>query len=163
MSTINGTEIHEKHRSENAFSPGQYEPGWNYTLVANGTALTHDGNKTSNEGDATIQLDMAVWKSTGSLILLDVLDGKVKIDNETYTVVLGYAYYTEHHDAFKLGALAVDDGGNIYKLKLRGSAADDAEFPLESGSLDLNFGGSSQSINRLGDSDLAMDGTIAAD
>jgi hypothetical protein len=163
VTTTNGTTIHEKHRSQNASSPGEYQPGWNYTLMANGTAMTNSGNETGDEADATVDINMAVWKSTGAIILLDVLDGTVEVGNQTYTVVLGYAYYTVHHDTFRVGALAVDDDGNVYKLKMRGSADDDAEFPMESGSIDLTFEGSSgPSNNRLGDWELTLDGTVSA-
>jgi hypothetical protein len=155
VTTINGTTIHERHRGQNASSPGEYQPGWNYTLAANGTA---------GDADADIDLNMAVWKSNRAIILLDVIDGTVKVDNQTYTVVLGYAFYTIHHDTFSVGALAVDDDGNVYKLKMRGSAGDDAEFPMETGSIELTFEGSSgQSNNRFGDWKLMLDGTVAAD
>jgi hypothetical protein len=155
VTTINGTTIHERHRGQNPSSPGEYQPGWNYTLVANGTA---------DDADAKVDIDMAVWKSNRAIILLDVIDGTIKVDNQTYTVVLGYAFYTIHHDTFRVGALAVDDDGNVYKLKMRGSAEDDAEFPMESGSIELTFEGSSgPSNNRFGDWDLTLDGTVEAD
>jgi hypothetical protein len=97
------------------------------------------------------------------VILLDVIGGTVEIENQTYTVVLGYALYATQHDVFRLGALAVDGDGNIYKLKLRGSAAgDDAEFPIESGSIELEFEGSSGPAGQFGDWELAMDGTVTA-
>ena len=153
VTTINGTTIHERHRGQNASSPGEYQPGWNYTLVANGTA---------DDIDAEVDINMAVWKSNRAIILLDVIDGTIKVDNQTYTVVLGYAFYTIHHDTFRIGALAVDDDGNVYKLKMRGST-DAAEFPMQSGSVDLTFQGSSgPSNNRFGDWELTLDGTVSA-
>jgi hypothetical protein len=160
VTTTSGREIHEKHRGENAASPGEFQPGWNYMLMANGTAMTNS----SNEADATVDINMTVWKSTGAVILLDVIDGTVEVGNQTYTVVLGYAVYTIHHDTLRVGALAVDDDGNVFKLKLRGSADDDAEFPMESGSLYLTFEGSSgPSNNRFGDWKLTLEGTVEAD
>jgi flagellar motor protein MotB len=164
VTSTNGTRIHERHRSENAASPGDYRLGWNYMLTANGTA-THrnNGTTTADSGDAELDIDMAVWKSTGAIILLDVVGGTVEIENQTYTVVVGYALYTIHHDTFRMGALAVDDDGNVFKLQLRGSAEDDdTEFPMESGSIDLMLGGNSggPSNNRFGDWQLALQGTI---
>ena len=163
VSTINGTTIHERHRSQNVASPGEYQPGWNYTLLANGTAVHRAGNETGNEADAEVDVNMAIWKSNRAIILLDVIDGTVQIENQTYTVVLGYAIYVLQHDMMRVAALAVDDDGNVFKLKLRGSAGDDAEFPMESGSIDLTFEGSSgQSNNRLGDWELTLEGTVSA-
>jgi hypothetical protein len=76
-------------------------------------------------------------------------------------MVLEYAYYVINHDTFRVGALAVDDDGNVSKLKLRGSTEDDAKFPMESGSIDLMFGGSNgPSNNRFGDWELTLDGTV---
>ena len=157
VTTTNGTKIHERHRSENAASPGEYKPDWNYTLAANGTA--------DHEADTEVDIDMAVWKSNRAIILLDVIGGTVEVENQTYTVVLGYAFYTIHHDTLRVGALAVDDDdGNVYKPKLRGSADDEAEFPMESGSIDLRFEGSSgPSNNRFGDWELTFEGTVEAD
>lgn len=152
VTTINGTTIHERHRSQNAASPGEYDPGWDYNLLAAGTA---------NETDATVDIDLGVWKSNRAVILLDVIGGTVEIENQTYTVVLGYALHSISHDTFRVGALAVDDDGNVYKLKMRGSAVnDEAEFPTESGSIELTFDGSSS--NRFGDWELTMDCTITA-
>ena len=162
VSTTSGADIHERHRSQNAASPGEFEPGWNYTLAANGTAITSAGNETGDKADATVEIDLAVWKSTGAIVLLDVLDGTVEIDNQTYTVVLGYALYTVHHDAFKIGALVVADDGSVYKLKLSGSATDEeAEFTTESGSIALTFeGNNGPSNSRVGDWELTLEGTV---
>jgi autotransporter translocation and assembly factor TamB len=163
VTTTNGTRIHEKHRSEKAASPGEYQLGWNYTLMANGTAVQRGQTETSGNATATVNVNMTVWKSTGAIILLDVIDGTVEIGNQTYTVVLGYALYTIHYDTFRIGALAVDDDGNVYKLRLTGTATDsDAEFPMESNSIELNFGGSRGPPDRFEDWDLTLKGTVEA-
>lgn len=163
VTTINGTRIHEKHRSENAASPGEYQPSWNYTLTANGTALHRNQTETADDATATVDINMTVWKSTGAIILLDVIDGTIEVGNQTYTVVLGYALYTIHHDTLRLGALAIDDDGNVYKLRLSGSAVDsEAEFPMESGSIELNFEGSRGPPDRFEDWQLTLEGTVEA-
>jgi hypothetical protein len=160
--TINGTTIHEKHRGQNASSPGEYESGLSYILSANGTAVhdVHNGTD-DHEAEVEIDVDLAVWKSNRAIILLDVLGGTVEVENQTYTVVLGYALYSIQHDVFKLGALAIDGDGEVFRLKMSGNAVgDDAEFPMESGSLELEFEGTRGTPDRLGDWELAMDGTI---
>jgi hypothetical protein len=161
VTTTTSREIREKHRSENAASPGEYQPDWNYVLMANGSAVHR--SQTETPSNAEVDVNMTVWKSTGAIILLDVTDGTVEVGNQTYTVVIGYAIYTINHDTLRVGALAVDGDGNVYKLKLRGSAEDDAEFPMESGSIDLTFEGSSgPSNNRFGDWYLTLKGTVEA-
>jgi len=163
VTATSGREIHERHRSENAANPGEYELGWNYVLTADGTAMHRNQSGIADKPVATVDVNMTVWKSTGAIILLDVLDGTVDVGNQTYTVVLGYALYTIPHDTLRIGALVIDDDGNVYKLKLRGTAEDDSEFPMESGSIDLTFEGSSGPLNnRLGDWELTLEGTVEA-
>lgn len=162
VATISGREIHERHRGENAASPGKYQPSWNYSLTANGTAVQAVRNATADKADVELDIEMAVWKSNRAVILLDVINGTVQVDNQTYTVVLGYALYTIHYDMFRMGALVVDDDGNVFRLKLSGSAVDEeAGFPMESGSIELTFEGRGPP-DRLGDWELTMDGTITA-
>jgi 5-hydroxyisourate hydrolase-like protein (transthyretin family) len=163
VTSITGRDIHEKHRGERAASPGEYEPGWEYILNANGTAMHRNQTEAAGNASAMVNLNMTIWKSTGAIILLDVIDGTAKIGNETYTVVLGYALYTIHHDTLRIGALAVDDDGNVYRLRLSGSAVnDDAEFPMESGSIDLDFEGSRGPPDRFGNWSLTLEGTVVA-
>lgn len=165
VSTTNGTKIHERHRSENAASPGDYRPGWNYTLKADGTAMheVHDED-IMHEANATVNIDMSVWKSNHAIILLDVVGGTVEVENQDYTIRIGYAIYSIQHDAMKMLALATDDDGNVFRLKLRGSAVDGGDqFPMESGSIDLIFGGSTgDSNNRFEEWNLLLEGTIEA-
>ena len=160
ISTINGTTIHERHQKAIPASPGEYQPDWNYTLEAIGLANS-DGNKT----DATVDVDLSVWKSNRALILLDVINGTVQVGDQTYTIKIGYALYSLQHNAMRVVALGVDDDGNISKLRLHGTAVnEDNEFPMESGSIDLTFEGSSGPIyNRSGDWELTLDGTVSVD
>jgi hypothetical protein len=159
VNTINGTTIHQRHINANPASPGEYEPDWNYTLVAAGL-----GHSDEDETDVALDADLSVWKSNRALILLDVLGGTVEAGNQTFTVKFGYAIYSLNHDAMRMAALAVDDDGNIFKLRLSGTAVDeDDEFPMESGSIDITFEGSSgPSHNRFGDWELTLDGTVSA-
>jgi len=160
VTTTNGATIHQKHRGEHPSSPGDYELGWNYKLDAEGTAMQ---SETPDEPFAEVRLNMTVWKSNSALILLDVINGTVTVDDQDYKVVLGFAYYTILHDTLRVGALAVDDDGNVYKLKMRGTAADGAEFPTESGSIDLVYEGSSgPAQNSFGDWELSLKGPVSA-
>lgn len=157
-STISGADVHERHRNANPHSPGEYNPGWNYTLTANGTAVqATDDESLTHEEDATVDLNMSVWKSNRAIILLDVIDGTFEYKDQDYTVRIGYALYSVHHDVMKVVALATDDDGNVFRLKLRGNAVDEADtFPMESGSIDLILGG------HLEDWNLLLEGTVEA-
>jgi hypothetical protein len=65
----------------------------------------------------------------------------------------------------RLFAFVSDDSGGIYKLKLRGHAAEDSEFPDSAGeSIEMTFDGNSgpgrNSLNH--DWELMLEGTIEA-
>ena len=156
-SNLTGFDIHERHRKAHAESPGEYAPSSNYTLTANGTA-TNNGTV----ADSEVDMDLAVWKSNRAIVLFDVLGGTVDVGNQTYTVIIGYALYSVNHDAMKIASLAVDEDGNLVKLKLRGSPLDEeSKLPTDSGSVDLMFQGSSSAWNsRLGDWKLELEGTL---
>lgn len=166
VKSTSGVKIHERHRGENAASPGEYKPGWNYTLEAEGTALheVHDENL-MHEANATVNIEMSVWKSNRAIILLDIVGGTVELENQDYTVRIGYAIYSIQHDAMKVVALTTDDDGNVFRIKLRGSAIDEGDqFPMQSGSIDLIFGGITNDSNtRFEDWSLLLEGTIEAD
>ena len=160
VSTVTGHDIHERHLKARPSSPGDYKPGWNYTLMADGTAL-NDTNS-SQTVNATVDIDMAVWKSTHAIILLDITGGTVQVGGHEYDVKIGYALYSTQHGVMRLGALVSDDSGNVLKLKLYGNASEDSEFPQESGkSVDMTFeGDSGQSRNGLEGWALTLDGTV---
>jgi len=128
--------------------------------MADGTAM-NDTNS-SQTVNATVDIDMAVWKSTHAIILLDITGGTVQVGGHEYDVKIGYALYSTQHGVMRLGALVSDDSGNVLKLKLYGNASEDAEFPQESGkSVDMTFeGDSGQSHNGLEGWELTLDGTV---
>ena len=158
VSTVSGADVHERHRNASPHSPGEYDPGWNYTLAANGTAMqTTDDEALVQEEDANVNLNMSVWKSNRAIILLDVIGGTLEYEDQDYTVRIGYALYSTQHDVMKVVALATDDDGNVIRLKLRGNAVDEADtFPMESGSIDLILGGHFEDWNLL------LEGTVEA-
>jgi hypothetical protein len=43
--------------------------------------MDSSGNETGDGADAEVDVNMAVWKSTRSIILLDVIDGTVEVGN----------------------------------------------------------------------------------
>jgi hypothetical protein len=162
ISRLDGNEIHKRRISANPASPGDYDPGWNYTLVANGTA---EHRAIDEDSTANVTIDLGVWKSNRALILMSVLNGTVTVGAEEYEVELGYALYSVNHNVMRLFAFVSDDSGGIYKLKLRGHAAEDSEFPDSAGeSIEMTFDGNSgpgrNSLNH--DWELMLEGTIEA-
>lgn len=162
ISRLDGNEIHKRRMNANPASPGDYNPGWNYTLMANGTA---EQSAIDDDATANVTIDMAVWKSNRALVLFSVLNGTVAVGAEEYEVELGYALYSVNHNVMRLFAFVSDDSGGIYKLKLRGHAAEDSEFPNSAGeSIEMIFDGNSgpgrNSLNH--EWELMLEGTIEA-
>jgi len=157
ITSSSGKEIHKRHLRANPASPGEYKPGWNYSLVADGSAV----NNETNNANAAISIDMAVWKSTNAIILLDITNGTVIIDDHEYDIKIGYALYSPEHGVMRIGALIADDS-DILKLKLRGNATEGAEFPMQSGqSIDISFVGHTDSLgNGLENWTLDLESTL---
>ncbi len=159
VSTNTGEGIHERHMKAQPASPGPYEPGLEYMLIADGTAKEGD-----TVSDAELNLDAAVWKSNSALVLLDILGGDVKIGDKTYEIVLGYGLFSMNSDTLRARAFVVDDAGDVFVLKLRGQAEmhDEMSEPgTELDTLHLKFDGNSgPSKNELDGWALFLDGAI---
>lgn len=186
VARIDAEEEHKRRINSNPASTGDYAPGLRYLLNASGTAtpnleddeddiISSSVNSTSSSNATTIQvvgdqnveveIDMGVWKSNRALVLLSVVGGTVEVGTETYDVELGYALYSVSHNVMRIGAFVSDEDGNIYKLRIRGSAVDeDATFPMTSGeSIEMLFGGSSgPARNSFAQWDLELEGTVEA-
>lgn len=153
-------EIKERILNAEPASPGPVTPGLNYTLTAAGTTDEETAQ------DATADLELLSWKSTPAIAILAVVGGEVQVGDTDYTVLIGYAIYSLNHDAVRINALAVDEAsGDVIKVTLRGSAAEDAEFPDASGeSVNLHFEGSSgPQNNKIGGVVVILDGALEAE
>ncbi|HKU49767.1 MAG TPA: hypothetical protein VJP79_07440 [Nitrososphaera sp.] len=163
---INATGIASRHIDDDADREDELSESMVNSTASNSTSTTTNSTNTMLEvmGDSTVDvsINMGVWKSNTALVLLNVLNGTIEVDDETYTVELGYALYSVSHNAMRIGAFVSDDDGNIYKLKLRGTADEDAEFPMTSGdSIDLVFeGNSGPARNSFSQWDLDLEGSI---
>ncbi|NOJ26721.1 MAG: hypothetical protein DA330_01755 [Nitrososphaera sp.] len=161
VTTVNAKEIHERHVKAEPASPGPYQPGQQYTLIAAGDAV--DGDITAG---AEVEIDAAVWKSNSAIVLIDITGGKVTIDDGTaseYDVVVGYAIFSMKSNTLRINALAVDDAGETHDLRLRGEAEmhEDMAPEMVLDSLHLLFDGNSgKAKNEFGDWELFLDGAI---
>lgn len=162
LQRVSAEDIHRRHvDAARASSTGQYMPGTAYSLTAAGTLEGHDDMMSVAE----VTADMGVWKSNRAVILMDVLGGSVVVGDHSYTIHLGYAVYSIHHDALRVNGLATDDvTGDIVRLKLLGMSPEDVTFPMVEGeAIELHFEGNSHRFsNQIGNWELFLDGTIEA-
>jgi hypothetical protein len=145
-----GEQIHQRHMQANPASRGEYSPGLDYALEASGTA---------GEQDATLAMDISVWKSNGAVVIMDIVGGTATIGGEEYDIKVGYALYSIRHNVFRSAALAVADNGDVFALRLNGVADAEAELATAAGGapVQLAFDGGAQS---LGGWTLELDGTL---
>lgn len=151
-----GEQIHQRHMQASPASRGGYTPGLDYTLEASGVASGE------TEQDATLAMDISVWKSNGAIVIMDVVGGTVTVGEQEYDIVMGYALYSIRHNVFRSAALAVGNDGDVLALRLHGVA--DAESELATGAggapVELAFDGDAQYRNMLDEWTLELDGTI---
>src|ERR1051326_3606008 len=86
---------HNEHISSHAPITGPFQANMNYTLQASGNATTIS-NQTSTD-NATLNLNMSTWKSTRSLVAMDITGGSLKVGNNITTISSGHAYYLINH------------------------------------------------------------------
>ncbi len=158
-----GEQIHQRHMEAAPASPGKYSPGLNYTLKATGTATGVQGESR----DVSLTMDVSVWKSNGAVLILDVVGGTVRIGDETHDIELGYALYSIQHNIFRSSALVTADNGDVFVLKLRGSAemaTEGIELPTtsEGDPVELKFDEDNMGKNSLDGWKLTLNGTLEA-
>jgi hypothetical protein len=152
-----GEQIHQRHMQANLASRGEYSPGLDFTLEASGTA----GGET--EQDATLAMDISVWKSNSAVIIMDVVGGTATVGEQEYEIKIGYALFSIRHNVFRSAALAVADNGDVLALRLHGTSDTvDMELATAAGGdpVELAFSGSAQHRNSLGGWTLELDGTL---
>lgn len=85
-------DIHRGHLGMHAPIAGPYKANMNYTLDASGNATAISDNSTSKS--ASISLNLSTWKSTRSLVSMDIMNGTITIGgNQTVSIHDGHAYY----------------------------------------------------------------------
>jgi predicted secreted protein len=82
--------MHAMHMGLGGQTTEQYPQNMKYTLTANGTATSFNGNSTE---DANLIIQFASWKSNNRVVSMDVLNGTIKIGDREETVRAGHAYY----------------------------------------------------------------------
>lgn len=156
VAQTSGEQVHQRHMQANPASPGKYSPGLNYTLQATGVATK--GGETRN---ATVTVEISVWKSNPAIVILDVVGGTVRIGNEEYDIKLGYALYSIQHNVFRSSSLAMSGNEDVFAFSLRGMTG--VELPSASGGapVELTFDDSNIGYgNSLDGWNLALDGKL---
>jgi hypothetical protein len=107
---------HNEHISSHAPITGPFLANMNYTLTASGNATTIS-NQTSTD-NATLNLNMSTWKSTSSLVAMDITGGSLKVGNNITTINSGHAYYLINHPRLIVFGYVVDKNNNTTDVKL---------------------------------------------
>lgn len=138
----NGMQIHQRHMNDLPSSIGQYAPGLDYTVSAEGM-----------DDEVALSMDVSVWKSNGQILFLDVVGGTVSTGDQQYEIELGYTIYSMQNNALRTNALVSAENGDVYVLKLRGVT--ESDLPMQ-GSVGVDFGKASS----LNGQTIELSGTI---
>jgi hypothetical protein len=151
-----GEQIHQRHMQASPASRGEYTPGLDYTLEASGTASGE------TEQDATLAMDISVWKSNSAIVIMDVVGGTITVGQQEYEIVVGYGIYSVRHNVFRSAALAVADNGEVLALRLYGVAGTgsvELATAAGEGPVELAFDGNAHR-NSVDEWVLVLDGTL---
>jgi hypothetical protein len=148
-----GEQIHQRHMQASPASRGEYTPGFDYALEASGAASGE------TDEDAMLEMDVAVWKSNGAVVIMDIVGGTVTVGNQEYDIHVGYALYSIQHNVFRSAALAVGEDGDVLALRLYGTPTSDVKLATAAAGapVELTF---EDNRNVLGGWTLELDGTL---
>lgn len=106
---------HAENLSLKAPAEKSYLANQNYTMEAQGSGISAtDGT----EIEMRVSLEFSIWKSTPSLVWMDIMNGTVEIGDETLLVRSGAAYYLANMHQLRIAAFVA------------GSGADDKAFQI---------------------------------
>jgi multiple sugar transport system substrate-binding protein len=90
------------------FGSGPYSSDFGYRLEADGIATRISDNSTL---EIHVTLHASPWKSAGSMVSMDIMNGTIEVGDETYTLQSGDAHYLTHVRQLRILAFAAE-GGN---------------------------------------------------
>lgn len=94
FASMNAAKRHHEHMMGHPTITPPYLANLSYTLDANGNATGPDMKKHES---AQLLLDMSIWKSSDSLVAMDINGGNITIGGNVTTISGGHAYYLAHH------------------------------------------------------------------
>ena len=115
--------IHRLHIDQKAQSVAPYIANLNYTLTANGTAISFTNSADSK--DASLKLSMSTWRSNERVVSMDILNGTVTIGGTEEKIQAGSVYYLPAIHQLRVYGLVEykGDDGNTYVKVLRVTSA----------------------------------------
>jgi hypothetical protein len=111
---------HDEHLAQNDQVLAPYKANLNYTLNANGTAIPVGGSSSSPNTSTQLQLSMSVFRSTATIVTIDIMNGTVTTGNgDMKTIQAGFAYYLINmHKFVVFGYIPQKEAGNITSVQL---------------------------------------------
>ncbi len=120
-SEVSAEQRHNEHLALGAMLTEPYVGTLNYVLTAEGSAVNNSGNATLG---IRVSLNISAWKSTESLVSMDIMSGTMEVGEETLQVQSGNAYYLKKvHQVRIVAFVPVEDSGfRNFVLVLKGKA-----------------------------------------
>jgi hypothetical protein len=150
QTSVPAAETHRLHIGLNVPSVKPYVSNLNYTLTAEGTAVSMIDSSVTENASVTVQL--SVWKSNNRIVAMDVLGGTVTIDDREETISAGSGYYLPHIKMLRVAGLVsydTEDGMTYVKLLKIVSSVPLVQNPLPSSESDPAYTFDSSIFSRL--------------
>ena len=111
---------HSEHLALNAGTVTPYTSSLNYLLDASGTVIPLGGTNSSTSQTVEVKLFMSIFRSTTSVVSIDVMNGSVTTGNgDMRTVQSGFAYYLPiMHKLVVFGYIPQKQGNSISSVQL---------------------------------------------
>lgn len=143
-------EIHRMHIGSNAETVEPYVANFNYTLTAEGTAVSFLDSSVIEDASATIQ--MSTWRSNERIVSMDIVEGTITIGDREETIQAGGVYYLPKIQLLKVYGLVEyegDDGNTYVKLLRITSSLLSVENPLPTDDSEPSYTFESSTFSRL--------------
>ncbi|MGH9876457.1 MAG: extracellular solute-binding protein [Nitrososphaerales archaeon] len=103
---VSAAQRHEEHIALGATVTEPYRSNLNYSMFAQGSALRLSNNASSA---AEVFLGLSIWKSTNSLVTMDIMSGTLKLGDDEKQIHSGHAYYLAYARQVRVVAFIVGD------------------------------------------------------
>lgn len=147
------TSSDEVHRTRIGSNPQSVEPyiaNLNYTLTAEGNAISFTDSSATEDASVTIQ--MSTWRSNERIVSMSILEGTITIGDREENIQAGNVYYLPAIQQIRVYGLVEYEGedGNMYVKMLRiTSSSLSVENPLPTDDSEPSYTFESSLFSRL--------------
>lgn len=112
---VSAEQRHTENLATRAPVTEPYVADLRYGLTAEGAAARISDNSSAK---VNLSLDLSVWKSTDTLVSMDIMNGTLQLDDDAVAIHSGHAYYLPYARQVRVIAYIVEDPGEDPALQI---------------------------------------------